>query len=74
MAGSAAACCQSGIGDVPAGSCFSCVQSLGACGGGWTYLIIASIIGIPLGLYLGGLYTETYYHCFTGGSLLSSEI
>lgn len=67
MAGSAAACCQSGIGDVPADGCFSCVQSLGAGGGGWTYLIIACIIGIPIGLYVGGMYAETYYHCFTSG-------
>ncbi|KAJ6640956.1 hypothetical protein Bhyg_05889, partial [Pseudolycoriella hygida] len=56
-AGSAAACCQSGIGDVPADSCFSCLQSTGACGGGGcVYLIVSTIIGIPLGLYVGGYY------------------
>lgn len=64
MAGSAAACCQSSMGDVPAGSCFSCLQSLGA-GGGWTYIIIGCVVGIPIGLCVGGYYADTYFHCFS---------
>lgn len=63
MAGSAAACCQSSIGNVPSGSCFSCLQSLGA-GGGTTYIVISCIFGIPIGLYAGGYHTNTYYQCF----------
>lgn len=65
MAGSAAACCQSGIGNVPAGSCFSCLQSTGAGGGGCTYVIFACVIGIPLGLCLGGYYADSYFNCFS---------
>jgi len=63
MAGSAAACCQSSIGDVSAGSCFSCFQSIGA--GGYAYFVIVLVIGIPLGLGLGGYIAETYVHCFS---------
>lgn len=67
MAGSAAACCQSGIGDVQSGSCFSSLQSTGAGGGGCAYLIVICIIGVPIGIFVGGMYTETYFHCFTSG-------
>ncbi len=54
MAGSAAACCQSNIGNVPSGSCFSCMQSLGAGGGGCLVYLSIACIGILPGLYFGG--------------------
>lgn len=65
MAGSAAACCQSNIGDVPSGSCFSCFQSLGAGGGMMTYILISCFVGMPVGFYFGGYYTDTYFHCLS---------
>lgn len=64
MAGSAAACCQSSIGNVPGGSCFSCLQSTGA-GGGKAYIIFACIVGVPVGFGLGGYIADTYFHCFS---------
>lgn len=65
MAGSCAACCQSSIGNVPAGSCFACLQGRGA-GGVWPYLFYSLIVGVPIGLALGGYIAETYVHCFSG--------
>lgn len=64
MAGSAAACCQSCIGDVPAGSCFACCQSFGA-GGGRGYIWFSLIVGAVFGIVLGGFIADTYFNCFS---------
>ncbi|CAG0921736.1 unnamed protein product [Notodromas monacha] len=50
LAGSAAALCQSSIGNVPAGSCFSCFQSVGACGSrGLKLMPVWFLIGAGIG-------------------------
>lgn len=64
MAGSAAACCQSSIGDVPKGSCFACCQSIGAGGGMICILCTACMVGVPIGIGLGGYIANTYFKCF----------
>jgi hypothetical protein len=59
-AASCAAICQSNIGNVAAGSCFSCAQSMGACGSMGVYVLIGLICGIPAGA-IAGYYAWFYF-------------
>ncbi|EFX70474.1 interferon-alpha-induced [Daphnia pulex] len=60
LAASCAAICQSNIGNVEAGSCFSCAQSMGACGMMGIYVLIGVIFGIPAGA-IAGYYAWFYF-------------
>jgi len=57
LAGSFAACCQSSIGNVVAGSCFAVTQSVAAGGCHPVILIPSAVIGACLGGYIAFIRT-----------------